>query len=225
MRSFVLSTLVVAALAGTTQAAVITQWDFNGDRAAKSLTSPATSIGLGVASLIGGTSATWAAGSPNDPASSNDDRWNSSTYAAQGAGSATRGVEYAVSTLGYTGINFSADIRNSNTSSAWIGIFAAFDGINFSSIASFQATAGDQWNARSVNLGAAADNNANLKIRVLAIFAPGTNAYAAANPGSSYATTGTLGYDLVTFNGTLIPTPGSAALLALGGLVATRRRR
>jgi hypothetical protein len=225
MRSTVLSALAVLAFAGTTQAAVITQWDFNGDRAAKNLASPATSIGLGVASLVGGTTATWAGGSPNDPAASLDDRWNSTTYAAQGTGSGTRGTEYAVSTLGYTGINFSADIRNSNTSSAWIEIFAAYDGVNFSSVGTFQATGGDQWNSRSVNLGAAADNNANLKIRVLAIFAPGSNAYVPANSGSSYATSGTLGYDLVTFNGTLIPTPGSVALLALGGLVATRRRR
>jgi hypothetical protein len=225
MRSTVLSALAVLAFAGTTQAAVITQWDFNGDRAAKNLASPATSIGLGVASLVGGTTATWAGGSPNDPAASLDDRWNSTTYAAQGTGSGTRGTEYAVSTLGYTGINFSADIRNSNTSSAWIEIFAAYDGVNFSSVGTFQATGGDQWNSRSVNLGAAADNNANLKIRVLAIFAPGSNAYVPANSGSSYATSGTLGYDLVTFNGTLIPTPGSVALLAVGGLVAMRRRR
>jgi hypothetical protein len=228
MRSFVAQALaasVVVSFAGTASAAIITQWDFNGDRAAKNLNNPATSIGLGVASLIGGTTAEWASGSPNDPAVTLDDRWNTRTYAAQGTGSGTRGVEYAVSTLGYTGISFTADIRNSNTSSAWIQILASYDGTSFSSVGTFQATGGDQWNSRAISLGALADNNANLKIRVVAIFAPGSNSYIPANSSSSYATTGTLGYDLVTFNGTLIPTPGSVALLAMGGLVATRRRR
>jgi hypothetical protein len=225
MRSYLVSALVAAVAASGASAAIITQWDFNGDRAGKSLTSPAASIGLGIASQIGGTTATWAAGSPNDPAASNDDRWNTTTYAAQGTGSGTRGVEYAVSTLGYTGISFSADLRNSNTSSAWIEILASYDGTSFSSVGTFQATAGDQWNSRSISLGALADNNANLKIRVVAIFAPGSSAYVAANSGSNYATSGTIGHDLVTFNGTLIPTPGSVALITVGGLFVARRRR
>jgi len=217
---------VAVSVAGSASAAIITQWDFNGAQAGLSLTNPATSIGLGAASLFGGTTATFAAGSPNDPAVSNDNRWNSATYAAQGTGSGTRGVEYAVSTVGFQNISFGADIRNSNTSSAFVQILAALDGINFTtSLGIFSATAGDQWNVRTASLGAGADNNANLKIRVVSIFAPGGNVYVPANPNSSYATTGTIGYDLVTFNGDRIPTPGSAALLGLAGLVATRRRR
>lgn len=225
MRTATASALVFV-LAGSASATVITQWDFNGDRAGKSLTSPAASSGLGTAALIGGTTAAWAAGSPNDPATLSDDRWNTTTYASQGAGSGTRGVEYAVSTLGFTGVTFSADIRNSNTSSAYIEILAAYDGVSFStSLGVFNATAGDQWNSRSVSLGTAADNNASLRIRVVAVFAPGTSAYAASQSGSTYATSGTIGYDLVTFEGTRVPTPGTLVLAAAGGLAMLRRRR
>ncbi|QOJ01742.1 MAG: PEP-CTERM sorting domain-containing protein [Phycisphaeraceae bacterium] len=221
----ILAVATLALTAGAAAGDIITQWDFNGPRAGKNLTAPATSIGLGSASLVGGTTAAWAAGSPNDPAVTDDDRWNTTTYAAQGTGSGTRGVEYAVSTVGYTNISFTADIRNSNTSSRWIEILAAYDGVNFVSVGTFNATAGDQWNTRSVILGAAADNNASLRIQVVAIFDPAAGAYTAANPTGTYATSGTIGYDLVTFEGTLIPTPGAAALMALGGLVAARRRR
>lgn len=218
--------LLVASVAGSASAAIITQWDFNGVQAGLNTTNPATSIGLGTASLLAGNTATFAGGSPNDPAASNDNRWNSSTYAAQGTGSGTRGVEYAVSTVGYQNISFGADIRNSNTSSAFVQILAALDGINFtSSLGIFSATAGDQWNVRTASLGAGANNNANLKIRVVSIFAPGGSVYVPANPSSTYGTTSTIGYDLVTFNGDLIPTPGSVALLGLAGLAANRRRR
>ena len=225
MRMYMAAALV-ASVAGSASAAIITQWDFNGVQAGLNLANPATSIGFGTASLLAGNTAAFAAGSPNDPAVSNDNRWNSTTYAAQGVGSGTRGVEYAVSTVGFQNISFGADIRNSNTSSAFIQILAALDGINFTtSLGIFSATAGDQWNVRTATLGAGADNNANLKIRVVSIFAPGGNVYVAANPGSNYATTGTIGYDLVTFSGERIPTPGSVALFGIASLAAVRRRR
>lgn len=215
---------LAAVAAGSASADIITQWDFNGTL---NLTSPATSIGTGTAGLLSGNTAASASGSPNDPApSASDNRWNTTTYAAQGQDSGARGVEYSISTVGFSGITFTADIRNSNTSSAYVQILASYDGVNFSdSLGIFQATDGDQWNTRSVSLGAAADNNANVKIRVVAVFAPGSNAYVASRSSSTYATSGTIGYDLVTFSGTAVPTPGSLALLGLGGLIATRRRR
>lgn len=221
MRNFVAFGLAAAAV-GSASASIITQWDFNGTL---NTTTPATAIGTGSASLFGGTTGASAGGSPNDPATSSDNRWNTTTYAAQGTGSGTRGVEYTVSTAGFQNIVFSADIRNSNTSSAWIEVLASYNGGAFGSVGTFMATDGDQWNSRTIALGAGADNASSVTIRIVSIFAPGTSAYAPARTvGSNYAASGTIGYDLVTFSGTAVPTPGSLALLALGGMVATRRR-
>jgi len=57
------------------------------------------SVGNGTASLIGGTTATWATGSTNDPATSTDDSgWNTAAYPAQGGNNKTAGVQFGVST-------------------------------------------------------------------------------------------------------------------------------
>jgi hypothetical protein len=88
-----------------------------------------------------------------------------------------------------------------------------------------QTGAGDDWfNGRSVNLTGVTGvaNNPNFGFRLVASFGAGTSYV---NSGSgSYATTGTWRFDMVTVNG-VVPTPGSVALVALGGLIAGRRRR
>jgi hypothetical protein len=97
------------------------------------------------------------------------------------------------------------------------GTFSAFDGS--------QTGAGDDWfNGRSVNLTGVAGvaNNPNFGFRIVSSFGSGTS-YVASS-GGNYGTAGTARFDMVTISG-VIPTPGSAALMAIGGLVAARRRR
>lgn len=93
------------ALVGAANASIIvTQWDFNGPSTGEvpgGPTNPTPSIGSGTASLLGVT-ATFASGvasgGSSDPVNTAPPNyaWNTTGYAAQGAESGERGVQFAV---------------------------------------------------------------------------------------------------------------------------------
>ncbi|MFQ3587263.1 MAG: PEP-CTERM sorting domain-containing protein [Fimbriimonadaceae bacterium] len=243
--------LAASAVVATAPASqIITQWNFNGPSTAEvpgGTASPTASTGTGTASLIGGVTATFASGAASggstDPAGTAPPNyaWNTTTYAAQGQESGLRGVQFLVSTAGFNGINnlgfknivLTFDLRHSNTSSRFVEVQYTLDGVNFTTAGLtgnvFAATAGDTWfNNRTVDFSgiAGANNNANFGVRVVTIFAPDTSAYAASNPNSNYAGTGTLRYDMVTFQGEPVPEPASLIALGVGAAaIAARRRR
>ncbi len=200
---------------------IITQWTFNSPtpdgNTATGTTLPA--IGSGTASLIGGTTATFASGDASggssDPATGDDSAWNTTTYAPQGTEDRQRGAQFAVSTVGYQNILFSFDLRHSNTAANTVALLYSTDGgATFSEATTFVATAGDVWfNNRSFNFSSipALNNNPNVVFRVVATFASGSSVYAPSNPGSAYGTGGTLRFDMVTVRGdpisSVTPTP------------------
>jgi len=113
----------------------ITQWTFDND----TLT-PA--IGSGTATLVGGTTASFATGrvGPRPP----DSGWNTTTYPAQGANSRAAGAQFAVSTAGYENIIFSWDHRHSNTAANTVVLLYSTDGgATFSEASVYTANAGD----------------------------------------------------------------------------------
>jgi predicted extracellular nuclease len=178
--------------------AVITQWTFEGD-----VITPAT--GTGTASLVGGTTATFATGNGGGRG------WNTTTYPAQGTGNKTSGVQFTVPTTGFKDIQVSFDLRHSNTAANTVVFQYSPDGVNFTDSLTFKATAGDTFFTRNVDLTAitALNNNANTTFRILSAFDPpdtGTQ-YVAANSLSTYSPSGTMRYDNVTISGTAISTP------------------
>lgn len=226
--------------AGNVQAADITQWNFNSVPADASTTTGSliASVGVGSLNTLGSVTQTFASGTSNggssDPITTDDTGLSTLTYAAQGTSNKLSGVQFNVSTLGFENIAVSYDLRHSNTSSRYEQFQYSLDGTNFVDFALFDGNAGDTWfNNRSVDLSAiaGADNNANFAFRVVSAFAPGTSAYAAANTGSSYATSGTWRFDMVTVSGTSVapvPEPETYAMLLAGlGLMgfAARRRQ
>ncbi|MFH1121617.1 MAG: T9SS type A sorting domain-containing protein [Bacteroidota bacterium] len=213
-KSIIMMVVALAAFVITAQSQVtITKWTFEGD-----VTTPST--GSGTASLIGGTTATFANGLEGGV--SGGRAWNSAAYPAQGEGSGTAGVEYMVSTSGYTNITVSWDGRHSNTSANRLRLQYTLNGsdwINYNADASnaindsagvakgfdngrYKATAGDTWYQRSASFAAisGANDNASFGIRLVSEFFDGLE-YAAATSASAYSPNGTLRYDNVTFTG------------------------
>jgi len=212
----VLGTLAIAPASAQT---IYTQFNFN-----NSTTNP--NIGAGTVALLG-TTATFAGGSPNDLAAT-DFAYNTTSYPTQGTGSGTEGIRFNVSTVGQNFVAVSYDQRFSNTSSRFASFEYSTNGTTFTPFATYENTlGGDAWLSRNFDLSniSGVANNANFAFRVVSVFQPTTSAYLASNPASSYATTGTLRFDLVTAQ---TPAPSSVAVMALGGLmplVAIARRR
>lgn len=223
----------LATMSATAHANVLTQWNFNSGapvfNTATGTLVPA--VGAGTATAVGGITHSFASGSANggstDPAATDNSGWQTTTYSAQGAGNKTRGVQFAVSTVGLSQVAVSWDQRLSNTSSSYAQFQYSTNGTNFTDFGTpFFGSTGDTWyNNRTVNLGSitGVNNNPNFSFRVVSAFAPSTSAYAAA---SAYAPAGTWRFDMVTV--TAVPEPGTYALLLAGlaavGWVARRRQ-
>ncbi len=224
----VLSLVISGSFATLAHADMVARWDFNSavPDANPSTGSLLPSAGSGTASAIGGTSASFATGDANggssDPATGDDSGLNLTGFATQGTASGLRGAQFLVSTLGYENVVVTFDTRHSLTSARHEVFQYALDGVNFVDLTTFAATAGDAWNnSRVVDLSAIAgtSNNPLLALRVAAIFAPGTQAYAATGDGSNYSTLGSWRLDAFKVYGAPtapVPEPSSFALMVLG---------
>src|SRR5256885_718017 len=210
--------LVLALLLATTVshclADVIAQWNFNSlpPDAATSTGTNRPSVGTGTASLTGGTTATWATGSTNDPATSSDDSgWNTATYPAQGNGDKTAGVQFNVSTLGYSNIVVRWDHRVSSSASRYYRFQYSADGSAFTdngpAIAAVVASASSAsyYEPQTNSLAAVAEvnNNFNFAFKIVSEFeisatGGGTTGYVTTYGTDNYGTGGTVRFDLVT---------------------------
>lgn len=205
-----------------TNPVVFAQWNFNSVPPDGSTTTGSTvpSVGSGTAALIGGATATFATGDTTfDPAASTDNSgWNTATYPAQGTGNKTRGVQFAVSTAGKQNIVISWSSQSSNTGSKYGRLQYSTNGIDF---ADFPAafTNGTSFTVKTNSLAAISgvSNNTNFAFRFVAEIestAMGTanTNYVAA--GTTYGTSGTMRYDMVTVSGTAILAASPALLTA-----------
>lgn len=215
--------LVVFSVAPNSRGAVLAQWNFNSNPP-DTLGNTGTNLvfaGAGTASLVGGNTATYAAGSPTDPAGADNSGWNTATYPAQGTSNKMRGVQFNVSTLGYERIIVTWDQRHSSTSSRYIRFQYSTNGTDFFDGPSLEATAQDLYIARNVDLTSFSmvnnlvNNQSNFAFRIVSEFADtatssGNPQYIATGVGSSYGSGGTWRFDMVTvsgetFSGNLFP--------------------
>ena len=195
-----------------TNPAVFAQWNFNSITPDNNTTTGTTtpSVGVGTAALVGGTTATFATGDTTlDPAGSTDNSgWNTTTYPAQGTGNKTRGVQFTVSTAGRQNIVISWSSQSSNTGSKYGRLQYTTNGIDFVDFPT-AFTNGTSFTVKTNSLAAISgvNNNTNFAFRFVSEFestaANTANAnYVHANSGSTYGTTGTMRYDMVTVSGT-----------------------
>jgi hypothetical protein len=187
--------------------------------------SASPSIGACSASLFGGASESFANGDTAfDPAGSTDNSgWNTATYPAQGTGNKTRGVQFAVSTGGKQNIVISWSSQGSNTGSKYGRLQYTTNGTDFVDyIVPFVNTTSFTVKTNSLAGIAGVSNNSNFGFRFVAEFestAIGTNNanYVAANSTSTYGTSGTMRYDMVSVSGTAI-IPATPAQLSSSGI-------
>ncbi|MBX3358876.1 MAG: lamin tail domain-containing protein [Phycisphaeraceae bacterium] len=230
--AWIAAAAVFAATAAASAQQTVTQWTFNSPvpdgNTGTGVTTPA--IGAGVLTDIGGITSTFASGDASggssDPNVGDDSGYQTTNYPAQGAGSGTAGVEFAVSTVGFTNIVVTWDHRHSNTSSRFSQFMYSTDGVNFIAGPVFEATGGDTWfNGRTADLSAvpAASNNPNFKFRIVAVFDPGLGSlYSAATATSTYAGGGTNRFDMVTVSGMgSSPTPPTGSGAAQPGAICS----
>lgn len=205
---------------GQANAQTVVQWNFNSNPAdaATSTGTLAPSAGVGTIATFGGLTATFATGSPGDPAAAGNDNsgWNLTTWAAQGTGSGTRGLQVAASTVGFTDLILALDFRQSGTVSRFFQLQVSFDGSTFNDASggigsfgtvgsgntgtSFSNTGlysnnpggGSQTFVQSITYtfasGSIYENDPNFAFRWAAVFDPanGTN-YISANAGTTTA--------------------------------------
>jgi len=115
----------------------ITQWTFD----YPNTITPAPSTGTGTASLVGGTTAPSGsfAGLPGNG-------WQTTTYPSQRTNNKTAGVQFQISTLGWQDIEFSFNIRHSNTAANTVVVQYSTDGgTSFTDVATYTVNAGDTW--------------------------------------------------------------------------------
>ncbi len=200
---------------------IIAQWNFNSVPADSDKTSGSTvpSIGNGIASLLNGVTATFSDGSTNDPATTTDDTgWSTTHYPAQGTSNKTAGVQFNVSTVGYSNIVIRWDQRTTASASKYFRLQYSTDGSTFSDysnpiIAQVAAPGATYYEAETNSLAAitAVNDNPNFAFRIVSEWessAAGTSSNGYVTLGSSYsASQGTVRFDFVTISG--MPLPGA----------------
>src|SRR5438034_2828734 len=195
-----LLTVALATSLTLARSATIVQWNFNSPTPDGS---PSTgvitpSVGTGTASLVGGTSAAFSAGSTNDPAPASDDSgWNTSDYPPQGTSNKTAGVQFDASTLGYSNIVVRWDHRVTSSASKYFRLQYSLDGSSFADypvpVTAFVASSTQSYYEAQTNSLAAiagANDNANFAVRIVSEFessaaGAGTNGYVTL--GSTYS--------------------------------------
>jgi hypothetical protein len=188
---------------------LIAQWNFNN--------SQAPSYGQGAATLIGGTTATFATGCTNDPAGSGNTGWNLAHFPSQGTNNLTAGVQFNVSTLGYSEISIRWDHRVSSTASKYCRLQYSTDGINFAdfptAVAAQQVSSSSSYfepQTNSLAFDPAVNDNPNFAFRIVSEFEStalgyGADEYVTTYGTNTYRTTGTIRFDMLTVSGTHIP--------------------
>jgi hypothetical protein len=223
MRKLLLAACFTVSAFHFARADLIAQWNFNSVPPDGQPTTGTNvpSVGTGTASLIGnvmpGTPNEFSTGGTNDPASSSDDSgWQTSNYPAAGTGDKTGGVQFNVSTVGYSNIVIRWDQRVTSTASKYYRLRYSTNGnafLDYGAPLIMQAAPSTQsyYEAQTNNLSgvAAANNNPNFAFRIVSEFeqsaiGAGANDYVTVS-NSAYSPSANVRFDYVTIFGTLIP--------------------
>ena len=190
------------------ESAVITHWNFNSSPPDASSTTGTSgpAAGGGTASLLGSVTASFSGGSGSDTNSDNTG-WNTASYPGQGTANKTAGVQFNVSTRGFSNIVVSFEQRPTGTASKYYRFQYSANGTDFVDFAVINLSAANTFHPEAIPLGniTAVEDNPNFAFRVVSEFENSATGAGAAGyapvSGTSYSTAGTVRFDLVTISG------------------------
>jgi len=212
--------VVVSGSAGSVTSSVVTltvassaslaYWNFNGDL---NITNPVTFLGVGTALAINcsGFSNNISSGLDYD-FSSTPNGWGTSTYPALDASNKTAGVRFNVSTAGAKNIAISYDTRATSTASKYARLQYTTNGVDFIDYpTSYSFVQSANYESRAFSLAGfpGVADNTNFAVRIVTEF-ESTASYGVSNDdqyvgnGSTYASSGTVSYDIVNITGDAI---------------------
>ena len=140
--------------------ATITQFNFNSTTPDANVGTGTTTpnVGSGTVALVGGTSSTFATGSPGDSAGGTDNSaLNVTTFPSATTASGTAGASFATSTSGFNNVAVSFDLRSSATVSRFFQLQYTTNGSSYSSV-SGAGTASGPTTITSPTVSATFDN-------------------------------------------------------------------
>jgi len=202
----------------------VARWNFNGASSATipgGLNAPTPHRGTGTAALVAGPTPSFVLGNAATSSNNSSDSaagnsnfcWTSSGYPNATVNTA-RGVQFNVPTTGKRNLRLSFDQYHSATASRFVRLdystnggssWTPYTGPGTDTANLYRAgQGGNRWylnrtaNFTGIN---GVDNNASFAVRLVTVFAPGATSYQAASTGSTYAGSGTLRLDAVTFTG------------------------
>jgi hypothetical protein len=206
---------------------IVTSWNFNSTvNDANVATGVLTSaIGTGTATAVGGINQTYATGYLSDLNLTDNSGMQTTNYPAAGTNPKTAGVQFDVNAAGFNRLILEFYQRLSNTSANTWTLQYTLDKTGVSTGGTVQWTdattwtftpaatgTGDIWYFRSYDFSTVTglSNNANAGFRVVSNFDPTTGNYLASRSTSTYSTSGTSRFDLVTIR----ESAGTASIVA-----------
>lgn len=168
----------------------IALWNFN-----EATLSP--SEGIGSAERIGGTQG-------NGGLEFFEGMYNIHTFPEQGTNSGTAGMQFNTTAAGFTNIQFTIDIDGSNGASKYFEIQSSINGgTSWQVVAQAQQTTlQNEIETFGPYNVTGADNASSLRIRIVTVFANGTNNYAPIDNETFYSVWDTYSFDNVKITGT-----------------------
>lgn len=237
-KKFHLILFVAASMLASAQYTTITSWTFEGLSGVDSI-SPPPSTGSGTAGIFGSfNSRSFATGSNTGCAQTTGTNAWQIGGANPGASNESSGVQFMVSTLGFSNIKISFDQRTSNAATRNSSVLYTLDGSTWNRLVLDSTTnyttgctntgsldsAGridvsrplgvnrsDSWGRRTIDFSSVtgANNNPNFGVRIAAAHYRNTGQFRQANNVGNVATTGTWRFDNVLFEGVAsLPTVG-----------------
>jgi hypothetical protein len=227
-RLYWITGMLLMAVLTCSKAEIIAQWDFNSvvpdDNTSTGTVLP--SIGSGAVSVVGGTTAVFAPGSANDPTVADNTAWNTSGYPAQGSNNKTAGLQFNLSTAGFSNIVISWEHKVSSSASKYCRLQYSPDGLNFrehpepaSAMAVSSSASVFESLSRSLEDTWGVADNPRFSFRIVTEFestatASGTNGYVTTFTTNNYSRSGTIRFDMVTVTGRRMASANSAPYLS-----------